>query len=221
MISNRSRLWFTKRSPEAFQGFSGFFCMQDEVCLRSCRVPIGSSHIRHAVIVFGLPRQLEVYRGSGSGLRTCLRHVLPWRRAFTRSGSANSLQELGHEVILANVRERRSISHCDRKSDQVDSEKLARYACLDPNILRPIPHRTVRQHEALTLNPCARAYGPATHCGGELRSRTDEGLQLSYAGVLHPMFCSALPAGMWLEPSPHTASDCERLTDKPELSLNW
>jgi len=61
------------------------------------------------------------------------------------------LQELGHEVIVANVRELRAISHSDRKSDQVDAEKLARYARLDPNILRPIAHRTVQQQEALTL----------------------------------------------------------------------
>ena len=45
------------------------------------------------------------------------------------------LQELGHEVIVANVRELRAISHSDRKSDQVDAEKLARYARLDPEIL--------------------------------------------------------------------------------------
>src|ERR1700730_18221803 len=61
------------------------------------------------------------------------------------------LQELGHEVIVANVRELRAISHRDRKSDQVDAEKLARYARLDPEILRPISHRTVEQQEALTL----------------------------------------------------------------------
>jgi transposase len=45
----------------------------------------------------------------------------------------------------------RAISHSDRKSDQVDAEKLARYARLDPEILRPISHRTVEQQEALTL----------------------------------------------------------------------
>ena len=60
-------------------------------------------------------------------------------------------QELGHEVIVANVRELRAISHSDRKSDQVDAEKLARYARLDPKILRPIAHRRVAQQEALTL----------------------------------------------------------------------
>ena len=33
----------------------------------------------------------------------------------------------------------------------MDAEKLARYARLDPEILRPIAHRTVEQQEALTL----------------------------------------------------------------------
>jgi transposase len=61
------------------------------------------------------------------------------------------LQELGHEVIVANVRGLRSISHSDRKSGQVDAEKPARFARLDPQILRPILHRTVKQQKALTL----------------------------------------------------------------------
>jgi transposase len=64
---------------------------------------------------------------------------------------SEQLEELGHEVIVANVRELRAISHSDRKSDQVDAEKLARYARLDPEILRPIAHRTVQQQESLTL----------------------------------------------------------------------
>jgi transposase len=33
----------------------------------------------------------------------------------------------------------------------VDAEKIARYARLDPEILRPISHRTVAQQETLTL----------------------------------------------------------------------
>ena len=64
---------------------------------------------------------------------------------------SEQLEKLGHEVIVANVRELRAISHSDRKSDDVDAEKLARYARLDPEILRPISHRTVEQQEALTL----------------------------------------------------------------------
>ena len=44
-------------------------------------------------------------------------------------------------MIVANVRELRAISHSDRKSDKVDAEKIARYARLDPKILRPIAHK--------------------------------------------------------------------------------
>ncbi|WP_371720538.1 hypothetical protein [Acidobacterium sp. S8] len=47
---------------------------------------------------------------------------------------SEQLRELGHEVIVANVRELRAISHSDRKSDTVDAEKIARYARLDPEI---------------------------------------------------------------------------------------
>jgi hypothetical protein len=64
---------------------------------------------------------------------------------------SEQLQDVGHDVIVANVRELRAISHNDRKSDQIDAEKLARYARLDPEILRPIAHRTVEPQEALTL----------------------------------------------------------------------
>ena len=81
---------------------------------------------------------------------------IPHARVAMEAGThsiwiSEQLQELDHEVIVANVRELRAISHSDRKSDQVDAEKLARYARLDPEILRPISHRTVEQQEALTL----------------------------------------------------------------------
>jgi transposase len=61
------------------------------------------------------------------------------------------LRGYGHEVIVANVRELHAICRNDRKSDRVDAEKLARFARLDPNILRPITHRSVALQEALTL----------------------------------------------------------------------
>jgi transposase len=64
---------------------------------------------------------------------------------------SEQLHGLGHEVIVANVRELRAISHSDRKSEQVNGEKLPRYARLNPEILPPISHRTIQQQEALTL----------------------------------------------------------------------
>jgi transposase len=61
------------------------------------------------------------------------------------------LCKYGHEVIVANVRELHAICRNDRKSDRVDAEKLARFARLDPNVLRPITHRSVALQESLTL----------------------------------------------------------------------
>ena len=88
---------------------------------------------------------------STSGLPTCLVCGSPWKAGTHSIWISEQLQELGHEVIVANVRELRAISHSDRKSDKVDAEKIARYARLDPEILRPITHRTVGQQETLTL----------------------------------------------------------------------
>lgn len=38
---------------------------------------------------------------------------------------SEQIKDLGHEVIVGNVRELRAISHSDRKSDKVDAEKIA------------------------------------------------------------------------------------------------
>jgi transposase len=48
------------------------------------------------------------------------------------------LERLGHEVIVANAREVRSISQSSRKDDRRDARMLAR---ADPQLLRPIRHR--------------------------------------------------------------------------------
>jgi transposase len=61
------------------------------------------------------------------------------------------LTELGHEVIVAHVREVRAISGSDRKSDQVDARKLARYARVDPEILHPVQLRDSDQQRDLVL----------------------------------------------------------------------
>jgi hypothetical protein len=61
------------------------------------------------------------------------------------------LNEYGHEMIVANVTELHAISRNDSKSDRTDAEKLARYARLDPRILRPITYRTAEQQQALTM----------------------------------------------------------------------
>jgi transposase len=55
---------------------------------------------------------------------------------------SRELEGLGHEVLVANARELRSISRSDRKSDASDAEQLARLGRADPRLLRPIRHRS-------------------------------------------------------------------------------
>lgn len=95
------------------------------------------------------------FRTNPAGVDKWFRDQQPLRVAMEAGTHSiwisEQIRDLGHEVIVANVRELRAISHSDRKSDSVDAEKLARYARLDPEILRPIAHRTVAQQETLTL----------------------------------------------------------------------
>jgi transposase len=94
------------------------------------------------------------------------------------------VQELGHEVIVANVRELRAISHSHRKSDQVDAEKLARYAVLIRTSSGRSPSHC-RTAASPHPDPCAGVTGPAAHSLRERGSRPDQGLWPSYAGILH------------------------------------
>lgn len=54
---------------------------------------------------------------------------------------SRQLEAWGHEVIVANAKELRSISQSDRKNDRSDAEQLARLGRVDPALLRPIHHR--------------------------------------------------------------------------------
>jgi transposase len=64
---------------------------------------------------------------------------------------SEQLTEFGHEVLVANPRELRGISHSSRKSDIQDAEKLARYARLDPKLLHPVTHRSAIMQQALNV----------------------------------------------------------------------
>jgi transposase len=92
------------------------------------------------------------------------------------------LRGYGHEMIVANVRELHPICRNDRKSDRVDAEKLARFARLDPKVLRPITHRSVALQESLAVIRAREVLvrlrtslinatrGPAKPCGFRLPS---------------------------------------------------
>jgi transposase len=51
------------------------------------------------------------------------------------------LEELSHEVLVANSRKLRLIYSNKRKTDEVDAENLARLARVDPKLLYPLKHR--------------------------------------------------------------------------------
>src|SRR6185295_10395257 len=52
------------------------------------------------------------------------------------------LTSLGFEVIVANARQVQLISASSRKNDRLDASLLARLARVDPQLLRPIRHRS-------------------------------------------------------------------------------
>lgn len=51
------------------------------------------------------------------------------------------LEGYGHEVLVANARRLRLIYADGRKTDEIDAQKLARLARLDPELLAPLKHR--------------------------------------------------------------------------------
>ena len=56
-------------------------------------------------------------------------------------GEQGSLEECGHEVLVANARKLRLIYANKRKTDEIDAENLARLARVDPKLLYPLKHR--------------------------------------------------------------------------------
>ena len=72
--------------------------------------------------------------------------------AGTHSGWVSRLlQEIGHDVVVANPRDIFGITHSDNKHDRVDAEKLARYVRVDPVLLNPIQHRSEEKQLELSL----------------------------------------------------------------------
>lgn len=51
------------------------------------------------------------------------------------------IEQMRHEVIVANPHKVKLITQSSRKNDQIDVQKLARLARVDPKLLSPIRHR--------------------------------------------------------------------------------
>lgn len=58
---------------------------------------------------------------------------------------------MGHEVIIANPRQLKLISGSIRKGDRLDAQTLARLTRIDPQLLRPIRHRSDKAQAALMI----------------------------------------------------------------------
>jgi transposase len=82
--------------------------------------------------------------------------MLPPCRVAMEVGShsrwaSHLLNDLGHDVLVANARKLRAIYHNPRKGDRVDAEILARLARLDPELLSPIHHRSPQAQADLAV----------------------------------------------------------------------
>src|SRR5215471_12508755 len=61
------------------------------------------------------------------------------------------LQKLGHEMVVANPKQVKLITESSRKDDRPDAQTLARLARIDPQLLRPIQHRSEKAQRALMI----------------------------------------------------------------------
>jgi transposase len=64
---------------------------------------------------------------------------------------SRQLTQLGHEVIVAHARNLRLIGESSRKGDQLDARTLARLARIDPELLRPMRHRSAKAQIHFTV----------------------------------------------------------------------
>ena len=64
---------------------------------------------------------------------------------------SRELEQLGHEVIVANARQLKWITAGDNKHDRIDAQKLARLARVGKDLLAPIEHRSAEQQADLSV----------------------------------------------------------------------
>jgi hypothetical protein len=60
-------------------------------------------------------------------------------------------------MVVANPKQVKLMTESSRKDDRLDAQTLARLARIDPQLLRPIQHRSEKAQGALNGHPGARA----------------------------------------------------------------
>jgi len=127
------------------------------------------------------------------------------------------LKRLGHEVIVANARQVQLISQSSRKSDRVDAQTLARLARLDPQLLRPIRHRSEEaQGHLLVIRVRATLVEARTELINAVRGlakASGERLPVCDADQMGPEKLTGFPAGLGSALRPLLA-EVESLTRK-------
>ena len=127
------------------------------------------------------------------------------------------LGRLGFEVIVANARQVQLISASSRKNDRLDARLLARLARVDPQLLRPIRHRSEQaQADLMTIRIRAALVEARTgliHAARGFAKAQGERLPACDADAMGVEKMEALPAGMRerLEP---LLQQVESLTEK-------
>ena len=101
----------------------------------------------------------KVYEGKVATTKQALAEVfgaLGQRRIALEVGTHSPwvsrwLKSFGHEVIVANARQVKLITQSSRKNDKLDAQTLARLARVDPQLLRPIQHRSEEAQQDLLV----------------------------------------------------------------------
>ena len=107
---------------------------------------------------------------------------------------SEQIKELGHEVIVANVRELRAdILLCGPQERQAATRRRSPSVCSarSQKILRPIAHRTVVQQRAADAVIALGCPGSPTTRRRELGARSGEALHIPPARLFH-LLCEAM-----------------------------
>jgi len=117
---------------------------------------LGDKSSRYCVLNEAGQVVLERSVGSSKKAMTQVFGAIPRCRIALEVGAhspwvSRLLERLGHEVIVANARQVKLISQSSRKNDRLDAQMLARLARVDPQLLRPIRHRSEQAQGYLTV----------------------------------------------------------------------
>lgn len=119
-------------------------------------VDLGDRKSNYCVMDLGKEIRAESVLATTAEAFTALFSAMPRSRIALEVGTHSPwisalLEDLGHEVYVANPRKMESIRKNKRKNDKTDARKLARLVRADPELLYPIRHRGVKARQALVL----------------------------------------------------------------------